>query len=349
MKITIRLVISLIIPFLILIGCGSDGDGDDTGVTVYTVGSYGYSVGLGYEDRGCYWVNNERKDLEVGSDASAITLSGGKVYVAGSIYDSAANKRKACYWIDGVIQSLDPPTGGSDLYVAKAIAVSDDGTVYTVGTYDAGPGKEENACYWKDEAFTDLVGDADYSYANGIAVSENTVYIAGSYEKGGVSKACYWIGSDRKPLENDYSVEAIAVSDNTIYMAGYSEGMSSSKACYWINENKTDLTGDAGDVWVYAGAITVSGGKVYIAGTHEDNNNNYYGYYWMIGGATRTTLDLYSHVSGIAVLGNVVYTAGYYTKNSKDIPCYWEGTERVELDLEGIEATFVEVNGIAVK
>lgn len=113
---------------------GGDGEARDIaaeGSDVYVVGSC--------DDGGlkvCCWKNGERTDLAGGTDAIALDVDAGKVYVAGS---SAAG---ACYWEDGARTDLSGFPAGASHGIATAIAAGDGGLLlggmYTKSFQDYG-------------------------------------------------------------------------------------------------------------------------------------------------------------------------------------------------------------------
>ena len=99
--------------------CSSPTGGGDppppSGPTVYVAGLY--------SNIPCYWKDGSKTDLDIGTAAgghvTAITVSGGSVYLAG--YTISPNTTP-CYWKDGIRTDLDIGTA-TDGHAA-AIAVS---------------------------------------------------------------------------------------------------------------------------------------------------------------------------------------------------------------------------------
>jgi hypothetical protein len=204
------------------------------------------------------------------------------LYSVGSYNDGT--KDVACYWKDGIRQTLDV-SGISDAR-ASGIAVSGS-TVYVVGSYKNGNNKN-NICYWKDgvRQTLDHQGiDVSYNdYYGAIAVSGTSVYIAGEYFRpgdGNTTYLCYWKDGirtdlDRSGLRMPY-IHSIAVSGSSVYVTssshhirGYRDTYLSSEL-YWKNgvrkilvqENKTSLL------------MTISGTNVYFAGLLSNNVASY--------------------------------------------------------------------------
>ena len=108
-----------------------------------------------YLSRGVYWENDKlvRLTTDTGSIASAITVVGNDIYVAGAVYGADFQPR-AAYWKNGTLTTLD-----SNYSFANAIAVH--GTdVYVAGTIQT-----RYAVYWKNDKPVALgPGDANSIY-----------------------------------------------------------------------------------------------------------------------------------------------------------------------------------------
>jgi len=148
----------------------------------------------------CYWKDGERTDLDNGamfSNARALAVSEGSVYVAG-FYHDGTGKRPVCYWKNRERRDI---SDGADHSEARAIAVSE-GLVYAAGIYEDDDGKYI-ACYWKEGTRTDLYNGTGKSYAHAINVSGGSVYAAGNYtDDSGKYIACYWKDGEKTDLYN---------------------------------------------------------------------------------------------------------------------------------------------------
>jgi hypothetical protein len=286
------------------------------------------------------------------------------LYSAGSYNDGT--KRVACYWKDGIRQSLDV-SGISDAR-ATGIAVSGS-SVYVVGDYT----NKDNICYWKDgvRQTLDLQGiDQSFTNYGAITVSGTSVYIAGHYYRpgdGNTSYLCYWkdgIRTDFERTRSDISIYSIAVSGTSVYVTDYS---SPSARLYWKDGVRKTYVQDYSDglalitisgttvyftkrsnyvssymkedegIWrpidlegirATPYAIAASGSSFYAAGVGSDDN----GYYWINGirhslNVPEGKFDNYS-ISAIAVSGSSVYVAGSkYINSNERVLCYWENGE----------------------
>ena len=289
---------------------------------VYAAGEYLIRVGnYSSYTRACYWVDGVRTDLPVpgeteNSTASAIAVSGGKVYVSGyhgwNTYDRGCGT--ACYWVDGVRTDLPlPPSPTYREYsdpIATAIIVSG-GKVYVSGSYSSGGNTGldfRNACYWVDGVITNLSDDnIYYAIASAIAVSGGKVYVTGChYDYYVIYSACYWVDGVRTDLSvpggiESYIASAIAVSGGKVYVSGYhrvNNGSTSYTACYWIDGVITDLPGPYNGN-SSATAIAVSGGKVYVSGYHGNTYDRGTACYWV--DEVRTDLPSPFKASAIAI------------------------------------------------
>jgi hypothetical protein len=154
-----------------------------------------YITGMDYYQseqlfKACYWKDGVKINLPVQgtgrSDTYGIIESDGSIYIAGA-YNYDGTQSIACYWKDGVRTDLLPMTQ------ARAITTFN-GSIYIAG----------NRWYGKDGVINDLTkGTVPYFYSYGIAVSENAVYIAGSYRFGtdpNDRMACYWKNGTKTDL-----------------------------------------------------------------------------------------------------------------------------------------------------
>lgn len=161
------------------------------------------------------------------------------IYSVGSYNDGT--KRVACYWKDGVRQTLDVLSMSDSN--ATGIAVSGS-TVYVVGNYNNNNNKN-NACYWKDGVRQTLdhqgIGSS-YAIFGAIAVSGTSVYIASEYFRPDDSDTvyvCYWKDGIRTDLDRSglrsTEIYSIALSGTSVYVLGYSSHTKPSTRLYWKN------------------------------------------------------------------------------------------------------------------
>jgi hypothetical protein len=265
-----------------------------------------YAAGQWYDDNtgittGSYWVNGARTDLSYApyhSSAYDITVSGGTVYVAGE-YD-----QNACYWVNGVKHDLDL-NGSAGASRAESIVVSG-GTVYAAGWYH--DGTNEKACCWVNGTRTDLPAPllpaANKSYAANIALVGNDVYVAGYY--GYIHqpyttpyqhyRAYYWKNGTEYNLPDVLNTESpnapdMAVSEGNVYilpvtLPNYHDATHQYSSNYWKNGEKlTTAEFTSGITRPDVVAITVSDGRVYVAGSSNPTVWTSTAFYWRDDGA----------------------------------------------------------------
>lgn len=255
--------------------------------------------------RACYWVNGSATKLEVpdrsiveGPDYSeSILVSGGKIYVAGS-YNNNDYRNAPCYWVDGVLTTLTLPAGASE-GAAASIAVLD-GKIYAVG-YHANSSGTSTPGYWLDGSFVQLPLPEGASFRSSetmnIAISDNKVYVMGTYFQDSRYYPCVWIDGTRNELVSAGSAalgsvaQSMTIAGGKVYVSGYSipENRNYRKGCYWVDGVCTDLS-VPDDTWSEAASIGVISGKVYVGGEHYTDVREKHPCYWVDG--VRTGLDI---------------------------------------------------------
>lgn len=255
--------------------------------------------------RACYWVNGSATKLEVpdrsiveGPDYSeSILVSGGKIYVAGS-YNNNDYRNAPCYWVDGVLTTLTLPAGASE-GAAASIAVLD-GKIYAVG-YHANSSGTSTPGYWLDGSFVQLPLPEGASFRSSetmnIAISDNKVYVMGTYFQDSRYSPCVWIDGTRNELVSAGSAalgsvaQSMTIAGGKVYVSGYSipENRNYRKGCYWVDGVRTDLSVPDG-TWSEAASIGVISGKVYVGGEHYTDVREKHPCYWVDG--VRTGLDI---------------------------------------------------------
>ena len=212
------------------------------------------------------------------SQANAIVVSGGDVYVAGTVLNSTSES--AVFWVNGTVTTLSPPSGMTNS-VANAIAVSG-GNVYVAGAA-WNSDIDQWAAYWVNGAATLLPMPGgltvDY-YANGIVVSGGDVYVSGYTDSGmGNDTAVSWTNSGwatTLPLPSgwmleDYKANGITVSGSDVYVAGGGvNNVGTTTAAYWVNGAPTTLPMPSNmpnsSATSYASGIAISGSDAYTVG-----------------------------------------------------------------------------------
>lgn len=282
------------------------------------------------------------------SVASAVVVSGGDVYVAGTVLNNTSES--AVLWVNGTVTTLSPPSGMTNP-VASAIAVSG-GNVYVAGSASSSAGNDA-AVLWVNGTATTLSPPSGManSGASAIAVSGGDVYVVGTAWNSDIDDwATYWVNGAATLLPMpggltiDYYANGIVASGGDVFVSGYTNsGMGNGTAVSWANSGwATTLPLPSG--WMLedysANGITVSGSDVYVVGGGVNNVGSTTAAYWMNG--TPTTLPMpgtmpdssaASYASGIAISGSDVYAVGYVedsTNGVSNTAAYWvndgEGT-----------------------
>ncbi|MBE9663320.1 hypothetical protein [Mucilaginibacter myungsuensis] len=193
------------------------------------------------------------------------------------------------------------------------------------------------AGYWKNGTFYNL-GDASakQSFATGLCISGNDVYISGwyckttwdeptpIYWKNGVAVDLPAKGATGDGYANAYG---ITVSGNDVYVCGaYRIAKDRYAACYW--KNKVLNTFSDNTYESAARAIPVANGVVHLAGTSTPSLFPFpvrKPAVW--NGGKLNMLDIGTYHSGVAyvitVSGNDIYVAGTATGTS-DLALYWK-------------------------
>lgn len=279
------------------------------------------------------------------------------IYVAG--YETINGKQVATYWKNGVPQPLSDGTSNSestalvvhnsDVYVlvedgyalkywkndqeniiynqlgtygnARDMMVTENGDVYIAGSRPVGGAAV--ATYWKNGVATSLIHD-NYSYATGIAISGNDVYVSGfsTETNTGSSKpiALYWKNGVPVTLTDGslygYATK-LAVVGNDVHVVGYEhDEVGNWSARYWKNGDVIPLPNgvDASDIFMV-------GDDAYVVGRAGQTVK-----YWKNG--VHVEVGPGHFVYGITVFNNNVYTAGSF--GTEDInnqrAVYWKNS-----------------------
>lgn len=216
----------------------------------------------------CYWKNGQKTDLTDGStmaSASSIAIYNGIVYVAGSVYNKQGYN-VATLWKNGVATQLSDGTQNASI---SAIAI-DSGDIYLAGTdgsdgkiwkngvatavsrpvseiaslsavavqgadvYAAGFTSGGGATYWKNGT-SNYLANTYNSYASGIAVNKDDVYVSGDVENVNQNEPSIWINNDTQQWQSSFAsyntAAGMAVNGQDIYVAG-TFGL---YAGYWLN------------------------------------------------------------------------------------------------------------------
>ncbi len=199
------------------------------------------------------------------SEARAIVVSAGNIYVAG--YVKNGSKNVATYWENGTMVSL---TDGTLNAYTLSIAVAD-GDVYVAG-YEHN-GTNNVAKYWKNDMEVPLTNGMQNAIAYSITVVNHDVYVAGYEYNGSKYVAKYWKNGTEVPLtdgtQNNYA-RSIVVAGNDVYVAGCEYIDSKYIAKYWKNGVEVPLSnGEAYSIAIVGSDVYVSGDLKYWVNSTE--------------------------------------------------------------------------------
>jgi hypothetical protein len=249
--------------------------------SIFVSGNDVYIAGSKYENENSiamYWKNGVAIPLtdtntSKSASANAIYVSGSDVYVAG--YELLSNEYGvAMLWKNGVPVNLTPvnapyPIPPHTFFYIGTGGFAAANSIFVSGTdvYVAGVSNFVTATYWKNGVATYMPDSnlfsnnnpvyANVSYANGIALSGQDVYVVGGTNAGGV----YWkngLAIPLSPLETG-GCNSIYVSGTDVYIAG----ILNYHATYWKNGTPFQLSSSNTS---YANSIFVLGNDVYVAG-----------------------------------------------------------------------------------
>ena len=248
-------------------------DGDD----VYVAGWF--------DNGSCYWKNGQQINLTINRDSQAFAIgirNNGDVYVGG-YYMSNHHYYVPCFWKNGNNRSNLPAAEDGEVY---DITFDETGNMrYYAGNttkLDNFSGYPPKACYWRHTNRTDLpLGGSNMdiygSYANGITMDGDDVYLAGytnRYEFYGEEETTggdfpqYWKNSTIHDLEGGPITEFgtgaaydIRVADGNVIVVGIATrgpnyDDSGTSACYWLNGELHYLE-DVSGVWSEAKGVFI--------------------------------------------------------------------------------------------
>ena len=205
---------------------------------IYFAGYYWY---YDYEDEVryttvCYWKNGTRIDIETreglgGLNVGQIIVSGNDIFINGSYWLSGIDIMINCYWKNN--QRID--SSDEDIYSLFGVSGSD---VYFSGENNQG-------IYYIKNNIKHILPNSLNAQLNNMLISNNDVYIIGSYDTGSDFRACYWKNGIKIDLlggTGDSNARDIVIIDNNIFIAGEINSSwndltftTTSTFCYWIN------------------------------------------------------------------------------------------------------------------
>ena len=270
---------------LYIVGCEASGDLYDDGY----YDPYHLNVGVLWKFKAGEEGNAEKTVISDGKFATspiAVTVAGGKVYVAG--FDTPEYDRRVILWTDGQPKYLTD--GSTD---ALAYCICADGEDVYVGGYVQPENNKMGgiATIWKNGVAQSLTSGNTVAKVNAIRVDGGKVYAAGAEkESGGRWKGVLWIDG--------------VAQDFTDYVGTEVTGLYVKDGEYIIEGNMTETT-SAKDIcpyiWTAAGpskvaetslcqgtGLAVSGKDIYVAGNEfagydSEGNQTNIGHLWKNG------------------------------------------------------------------
>ncbi|MBS1659911.1 MAG: hypothetical protein JST68_02540 [Bacteroidetes bacterium] len=165
-----------------------------SGQDVYITGNRSYHIKNG---------NVMSDGVGPGGWGYAVTVAGSSLYFAGDSVDGAY------YWKNKQPVKLDYTPVPLNLAYPMAITVSGS-DVYTAG-YIPGANNSNHAAYWKNGKLTSLNAGNEDSFAEGIALAGNDLYITGYMSVQNVNVPIYWKNGQLVRLGSSGYVKAMTV------------------------------------------------------------------------------------------------------------------------------------------
>jgi hypothetical protein len=260
-----------------LVSCHkSGGSSSQESGTIYVAG---YAGDLSAGTAGAFWENGQYMIVPQSTPITAMCVADSDLYLL------AGNT----YWKNDFPHVL--PYANISSSSAIAVLGSD---VYVVAQIDT-----PHAIYFKNDSLVDLTPgietQLDYAAAaNGIAISENDLYICGNLH----DSAVYWKNGTMHYLPGGYEAIAIAVSGSNVFAAGYNDMM---QPVYWRNGVVQPLQPQTAAV----NCIAASGDDVYVGGETGGVDK---AIYWKNGSGVLLAGGAVDY--GILVQGSTIYAAG---------------------------------------
>ncbi|HMR85354.1 MAG TPA: hypothetical protein PKE30_19555 [Niabella sp.] len=172
--------------------------------------------------------------------------------------------------------------------------------------------------YFTNDAITTLNGLSEGSYASGMFLSGNDVYVTGVIFESNVPTAVYWKNGNLVQLSSAATATGIYVEGNDVYVCG----VKGAAATYWKNGIATTLESNA-----FTSDITVKNEEVFVAGYTVNAAK-----YWKNGAPVQLESQNGGGASSISLSGNDIYVGGAI-KNEKGfmVAVYWKNGNLVRL------------------
>lgn len=235
----------------------SEGNGRVSGLT--TAGGKLYACGT-VDQKPVYWVDGQIHYLDEDPSASsdytttAITVSGGNIYVSGYLGNEYNSAKGAYLWKNGSLQKLSTKASKAcDVCVYN-------NTVYVVGSESYTSGGIQKSVMWVNGAIRDIqvtTNNGLGSEASAVAIKDGKPYIVlkgfvgGAYD--GYWKGFAWYNETVTVLPNCSNPTDVFIHNNDIYIAGYNDSFTSYEGPVLLkNLEFVPLTNSANDGHCYS-------------------------------------------------------------------------------------------------
>jgi len=289
------------------------------------------------------WINgrkHEIRDLSDNGQFMSVFVSGDDAYAALLEYEQETGKPGFVNPIASLCKNGDRQELSKNAIPYSVFAVG--GDVYVAGVKDAGT-DNERAALWHNGAEETL--GVGYSCANGVTVSDGDVYVAGSEETGGNTRATLWRNGTATRLGSegaDSHALSVSVSGGDVYVVGSEMDPLTGKTCgkLWRNGLEMHVQLPAGIGESRLSSVHVSGDGVYMAG--EAVGHLPLPACWKNGELLWIDQE-YGYSQSMFVADGTTYAVGF----SVGIALLWENGERKYIEPQQVASS--GANGIFVK
>lgn len=319
MKTTIKklLMVLMLVP-LVNISCKKD----PLGPTVYLAGRFVTDINNGSYNHAAYWENGKMYPLDesaVESEARAIEVEDGKVYVAGRI------DYKPCIWVEGQKKELSALEGMALGLQVKA------GVAYISGYTRTNQLDSYRAQLWMlnpDGQLTQVPLENEMSYAAELIFVEESLLITGVHKMA----PCYWKWTPASKTRIDLGPKKgtnrqPAVYKNEVYISGAydtdNDGQLPYKIGYWKGTNFISLGVDLNPNTEFESGLAFDeAGQLYLTANLHGEPGKVAAHYYKNGQQIKLSDQAVAH--GIAIFNKDVYVAGSTYKDAEEQVCYWK-------------------------
>lgn len=280
------------------------------------------------------WTRLESPDYATGSNLTALAVSGGTIYAAGTSYDRNTGAIRAGYWVGGTWRDVTPAPGTDpdDPGRAEVIGMVVAGTdVYMGGTLVDAEGRAVPG-HWLNGAWNPAAAPLGDARVYGIARFGNDIYLWGHQHIGGQYLPGYWLNGAWQALPTaagaDGAVYALTVADGVVYAVGQVQSEDGpERAGLWQQGVWIPLEGLVADGRSAATGVAMTGGTLRIIGGAAGADGNRIPGIWT--NRTWAALPLPAGTVGgtpynLTLHGSDVYVSGHVHDGTMAAqPGYW--------------------------